>query len=83
VNAVVPAADLLSEAKSWVAEIAAMSPTAIRFLKHSFNTDTEHQAGLANVATAGLELFTHTPEGQEGPAAFAAKRAPDFASHAF
>jgi len=81
VNAVVPAARLLDEAKSWVAEMAAMSPTALRFLKHSFNTDTEHQAGLANVATAGLELFVATPEGREGAAAFAEKRAPDFARH--
>jgi len=81
VNAVVPAARLLDEAKSWVAEMAAMSPTALRFLKHSFNTDTEHQAGLANMATAGLDLFVATPEGREGAAAFAEKRAPDFARY--
>jgi dihydroxynaphthoic acid synthetase len=81
VNAVVPAARLLDEAKSWVAEMTAMSPTALRFLKHSFNTDTEHQAGLANMATAGLDLFIATPEGREGAAAFAEKRAPDFARH--
>jgi naphthoate synthase len=81
VNAVVPAARLLDEAKSWVAEMAAMSPTALRFLKHSFNTDTEHQAGLANMATAGLDLFVATAEGREGAAAFAEKRAPDFARH--
>jgi dihydroxynaphthoic acid synthetase len=81
VNAVVPAARLLEEAKSWVAEMAAMSPTALRFLKHSFNTDTEHQAGLANMATAGLDLFVATAEGREGAAAFAEKRAPDFARH--
>ena len=81
VNAVVPAASLLDEAKRWVGEMAAMSPTALRFLKHSFNTDTEHQAGLANMATAGLDLFVATPEGREGAAAFAEKRAPDFARH--
>jgi dihydroxynaphthoic acid synthetase len=81
VNAVVPAARLLEEAKSWVAEMAAMSPTALRFLKHSFNTDTEHQAGLANMATAGLDLFVATAEGREGAAAFAEKRPPDFARH--
>jgi dihydroxynaphthoic acid synthetase len=81
VNAVVPASDLLDEAKRWVAEIAAMSPTAIRFLKHSFNADTEHQAGLANMATAALDLFVTTPEAQEGPAAFVEKRAPDFVRH--
>jgi len=81
VNAVVPAGRLLDEAKSWVDEMAAMSPTALRFLKHSFNTDTEHQAGLANMAAAGLDLFVATPEGREGAAAFAEKRAPDFARY--
>jgi naphthoate synthase len=81
VNAVVPAGELMDEAKKWAADIAQMSPTAIRFLKHSFNTDTEHQAGLANLATAGLDLFVTTPEGLEGPAAFAEKRPADFSRH--
>lgn len=58
-----------------------MSPTAIRFLKHSFNTDTEHQAGVGNMSTASLELFLQTAEGQEGAAAFAEKRPPDFARY--
>ncbi len=81
VNAVVPAAELLDEAKRWASEIAAMSPTAIRFLKHSFNTDTEQQAAVANMATAGLELFVKTPEGEEGAKAFAEKRQPDFSRY--
>jgi dihydroxynaphthoic acid synthetase len=81
VNAVVPAAELRAEALRWAAEIGAMSPTAVRFLKHSFNADTEHQAGLANMATAALTMFVDSPEGQEGPRAFAEKRAPDFAAH--
>jgi naphthoate synthase len=78
VNFVVPDEDLLDSAKALVTEIAQYSPTALRFLKHSFNTDTEHQAGLANIATAALDLFVTTAEAQEGPAAFAEKRAPDF-----
>ncbi|MFC4945894.1 enoyl-CoA hydratase-related protein [Pseudonocardia sp. GCM10023141] len=91
VNAVVPAAEVLAEALRWAEEIAVMSPTAIRFLKHSFNADTEHQAGLANMATAALEMFVDSPEGemfvdspegQEGARAFTEKRAPDFAAHA-
>jgi naphthoate synthase len=81
-NAVVPADELLAEAKRWATDIAAMSPTAIRFLKHSFNTDTEHQAGLANVTTSALELFVESPEAQEGARAFAEKRPADFASYA-
>src|SRR5450631_692673 len=81
VNAVVPGDQLLAEAKSWAAEIAEKSPTAIRFLKQSFNADTDHQAGLSNLAMSGLDLFTASPEGLEGAAAFAEKRKPDFASH--
>jgi dihydroxynaphthoic acid synthetase len=81
VNAVVPAERLLDEAKEWAAEIAAKSPTAIRFLKQSFNADTDHQAGLSNLAMSALDLFTASPEGQEGAAAFAEKRPPDFVKH--
>ena len=61
-------------------EIAEKSPTAIRFLKQSFNADTDHQAGLSNLAMSALDLFTASPEGLEGAAAFAEKRKPDFAS---
>ena len=82
VNAVVPAGEALTEAKSWAAEIATMSPTAIRFLKQSFNADTDHQAGLSNMAMSALDLFTASPEGLEGAAAFADKRPPDFNQHA-
>jgi dihydroxynaphthoic acid synthetase len=78
VNAVVPAADLLTVAKEWAAEIAGKSPTALRFLKQSFNADTDHQAGLSNLAMSALDLFTASPEGLEGAAAFAEKRQPEF-----
>jgi dihydroxynaphthoic acid synthetase len=81
VNKVVPAAELLTEARSWAAEIADKSPTAIRFLKQSFNADTDHQAGLSNLAMSALDLFTASPEGLEGAAAFAEKRTPDFNQH--
>lgn len=82
VNAVVPADRLLEEAKSWAAEIAALSPTAIRFLKQSFNADTDHQAGLSNLGLSAVDLFYESPEGQEGARAFAEKRKPDFAAYA-
>lgn len=81
VNAVVPADRLLDEAKAWAADIAEKSPTALRFLKQSFNADTDHQAGLSNMAMTALDLFTASPEGQEGAAAFAEKRKPDFNRH--
>jgi naphthoate synthase len=81
VNAVVPAAELMDTARRWAAELAEKSPTALRFLKHSFNTDTEHQAGIANLATAALELYVDTDEGREGAVAFTEKRPPDFGRH--
>ena len=82
VNWVVPARSLLDEAKVVAAEIAEKSPTAIRFLKQSFNADTDHQAGLSNLAMSALDLYTHTPEGLEGVTAFAEKRSPDFSKFA-
>jgi dihydroxynaphthoic acid synthetase len=80
VNAVVEPDRLLDEAMAWADDIAAKSPTAIRFLKQSFNADTEHQAGLSAMAMSALDLYAVSPEGMEGALAFAEKRAPDFAS---
>ena len=81
VNAVVPPAELRDEVRRWADEILALSPTALRFVKQSFNTDTEHQAGVGQLAFSGLGLFVDTPEAREGVAAFEEKRAPDFAAH--
>jgi 1,4-dihydroxy-2-naphthoyl-CoA synthase len=71
----------MDEAKRWAAEIAEKSPTAIKFLKHSFNTDTDHQGGISNMADAGLDLFVDSEEGREGALAFAEKRRPDFTQY--
>lgn len=81
VNAVVPHDELLSTAKEWVNKMAAYSPTALRFLKKGFNADTEHQAGLALLAEAGLDTFATTDEAAEGALAFSEKRAPDFGKY--
>jgi naphthoate synthase len=78
VNLVVPAADLLPTAQAWGQRIASYSPTALRFLKHSFNADTDHLAGLSHLAFDGLEVFSGTAEAAEGASAFAEKRPPDF-----
>jgi naphthoate synthase len=78
VNKVVPTGQALPEAKAWVEELAAYSPTALRFLKHSFNADTDHQGGLSQMAIAGMDVFAVTDEAKEGAAAFAEKRKPDF-----
>jgi dihydroxynaphthoic acid synthetase len=78
VNAVVPADRLLPTALEWGRRIATYSPTALRFLKHSFNADTDHIGGLSHLAFDGLELFAHSDEGMEGARAFAEKRPPNF-----
>ncbi|MGH2759010.1 MAG: enoyl-CoA hydratase-related protein [Actinomycetota bacterium] len=78
VNAVVPGDALMGEARSWAQEILAKSPTAIRFLKHSFNADSESIAGIGTLAWAGLDLFLDTEEAAEGVRAFGEKRDPDF-----
>jgi naphthoate synthase len=81
VNKVVPASELLPAAKAWVNQLAEFSPTALRFLKHSFNADTDHQGGLSQMAMAGLDVFAVTDESKEGAVAFAEKRKPDFGAH--
>jgi naphthoate synthase len=81
VNKVVPADELLPAAKEWVGKLAKYSPTAIRFLKHSFNADTDHQGGLSQLSMAGLDVFLVTDEAKEGAAAFTEKRPPDFTKH--
>ena len=59
----------------------ALSPTALRFVKQSFNTDTEHMAGIGQLAFSGLHHFVGTDEAREGVDAFAEKRVPDFAPY--
>ena len=78
VNAVVPAAELRAEVRRWADDMLALSPTALRFLKQSFNADSEHLAGVGQLAFSGLEAFLGSDEAQEGVRAFAEKREPDF-----
>jgi 2-ketocyclohexanecarboxyl-CoA hydrolase len=78
VNRVVAAAELRAEVRRYADEILALSPTALRFLKQSFNQDSEHLAGQAALAFSGLHEFAASEEAQEGVRAFDEKRAPDF-----
>jgi 2-ketocyclohexanecarboxyl-CoA hydrolase len=81
VNKVVPAAELHAEVRAWADEIMQLSPTALKVLKQSFNTDTEHFAGIGQMAYSALKLFGETEEALEGITAFNEKRKPDFAAH--
>jgi naphthoate synthase len=78
VNAVVPGAELRAEVRRWADEILEKSPTALRFLKHSFNADSESIAGIGQLSFDGLDLFVDSEEAREGVRAFRDKRTPDF-----
>jgi 2-ketocyclohexanecarboxyl-CoA hydrolase len=81
VNAVVPREQLAATVREWADDMIALSPTALRFLKQSFNADTEHIAGIGQLAFTGLGLFVDTDEAREGVNAFTEKRDPDFTTH--
>ncbi|MCI0182116.1 MAG: 1,4-dihydroxy-2-naphthoyl-CoA synthase [Acidibacillus sp.] len=78
VNKVVPLASLEEEAVDWAREILAKSPMAIRFLKASFNVDTDGLAGLQQMAGDATMMYYMTEEAHEGKNAFLEKRTPDF-----
>jgi 2-ketocyclohexanecarboxyl-CoA hydrolase len=79
VNRVVPLAQLHAEVRRYADEILALSPTALRFLKQSFNLETEQLAGQAALAFSGLHEFAGSAEAQEGISAFGERRPPEFA----
>jgi len=81
VNAVVPMAELHSTVRSWADDALALSPTALKVLKHSFNAETEHIVGVGMMAFDTLDLFVDTPEAAEGVQAFNDKRPPDFSQY--
>src|SRR3989304_2707571 len=54
VNAVVPPDQVVPTAVAWGKKIAAYSPTAIRFLKPSFNPDPDNIVGIQNLVFDAL-----------------------------
>ena len=78
VNTVVPLAELEAETVQWCREMLEKSPTALRFLKASFNADTDGLAGIQQLAGDATLLYYLTDEAKEGRNAFVEKRKPDF-----
>ena len=83
VNKVVPPEELEEEVMRWARELLKRSPTALRFLKHAFNADTDHVYGIQNLAHGATSLFYLTEECQEGTRAFLEKREPDYSRFRF
>ena len=78
INTVVPLDRLEAETVQWCREMLQMSPTALRFLKASFNADTDGLAGIQQLAGDATLLYYLTDEAKEGRNAFIEKRKPDF-----
>ena len=78
VNKVVEPSELMDAAMDWALKVCALSPTALKALKHSFNADTDHIVGIQSLAFDVLDLYGKTEEAKEGGKAFAEKRQPDF-----
>lgn len=78
VNKVVPLADLEKETLEWCQIMLKKSPMALRFLKASFNADTDGLAGIQQLAGDATLLFYTTDEAKEGRNSFKEKREPDF-----
>jgi naphthoate synthase len=78
VNKVVPFDDLEAECVAWAREMLQWSPTALRFMKASFNAATDGLAGLQQLAGDATLLYYTTDEAKEGRDAFKEKRKPDF-----
>jgi naphthoate synthase len=81
VNTVVPLERLEEETVAWCREMLSMSPTALRFLKASFNADTDGLAGIQQLAGDATLLYYLTEEAKEGRNAFVEKRKPDFSKY--
>src|SRR3984893_16444088 len=78
VNKVVPPSELMDAAHAWAQRTRAISPTAIKLAKQSFNTDSESIRAVSAFAISAVALFYGTDESLEGAKAFAENRKPNF-----
>lgn len=78
VNAVVPHAELETEALQWAREICGKSPTAQRMAKFALNLIDDGLVGQQVFAGEATRLAYMTDEAQEGRDSFLEKRDPDW-----
>ena len=78
VNKVVAPEELEEAVMTWAKELLERGPTALRFLKHALNADTDHVYGIQNLAHGATSFYYDTDECREGTNAFLEKRKPDF-----
>ncbi|PFG29404.1 1,4-dihydroxy-2-naphthoyl-CoA synthase [Paramicrobacterium agarici] len=81
VNAVVPHAELETEALRWARRILTKSPTAIRMLKFAFNAVDDGLVGQQVFAGEATRLAYGTDEAVEGRDSFLEKREPDWSPY--
>jgi enoyl-CoA hydratase len=79
VNKVVPAAELMTEARTLASNLAAKAPVAIRYLLEAVNRGVQLPLGEAQAFEATLfGLVVSTADMREGTSAFLQKRKPTF-----
>ncbi|MDB2391524.1 1,4-dihydroxy-2-naphthoyl-CoA synthase [Acidimicrobiaceae bacterium] len=83
VNAVVPHAELETEALQWAREICSKSPTAQRMAKFALNLIDDGLVGQQVFAGEATRLAYMTEEAQEGRDSFLEKREPDWSPYPY
>jgi 1,4-dihydroxy-2-naphthoyl-CoA synthase len=81
VNAVVPMQELDAEVQRWCEEMLALSPTALKVLKRTFDEEFAQLREYQDAADYLQEInptFFESGEQDEGARAFLEKRAADF-----
>ena len=82
VNRVVPAADLMAEARKLADTLASKAPIAMRYILEAVNQGLEMPLAQAQIFEATLfGLVSSTDDMREGTAAFLEKRQPAFKGH--
>ncbi|MDF1670062.1 MAG: enoyl-CoA hydratase-related protein [Roseovarius sp.] len=79
-NVVVPLADLDAEIDKWCAEMNGLSPTCLKIVKASFDSDIDYMRDPSpnHFQKMMAPDYFETEESKEGADAFLEKRAPDF-----